>query len=268
MHCIRCCVSVGSLCLVLLLGGCVSSTTSRFDQQVDDSEAGQAYINIAYQHIQRGNMLPAKQALNSALELQPKSAGAHLGLAAVYEREREAALAEKHYKLAIQYSEKDSDARFALAKFLFNQRRYADVYQQLHILEQDTLYLRRGEVFDFWGVVALSQGDTQQAIARFEKAVLLNRLIASSYLALASLYFNQQQFPKGYKNYQEFQSLVRLQVTQQSDSSLLLGIQLAYEMHDFDQVSSLALLLRSKFPRSQGAKKYQLWQASHPLAPA
>lgn len=254
-----------SLLMSVFLVGCVTTTTGPFAEKKDLDQAVDTYTQIGYRHFERDNLFEAKRALNQALELDRRAAGAHLGLARVFEREREVELAEKHFNDSIRFGG-GTESRFQYAVFLYNERRLDDALSQFQQVTQDTFYERRAQSFEFQGLTARRLGDADLAIASYERAVTLNRSLPNSHLALAELRREKGQVRQAYQAYSNFIGLVRAGQINQTASSLWLGIRLASAMSDVDMQSSLELQLRNRFPESNQFREYQQWRQDQGLS--
>lgn len=248
-----------SLTISLVLTGCVTTTSGPFNDKKDLDKAVDTYTQIGYRHFERDNLFEAKRALNQALELEPRASGAHLGMARVFEREREIELADQHFRDAIRF-DGGTEARFQYAVFLYNQQRLDDALSQFQQVTQDTFFERRAQSFEFQALTARRLGDTELAINSYERAVTLNRSLPSSYLGLAELRREREQIPQAYQAYSGFIGLVRSGQVNQTASTLWLGIRLADAMNDSDMLSSLELQLRNRYPESNQYREYRQWR--------
>lgn len=254
-----------SLAMSVVLTGCVTTTTGPFSDKKDIEQAADTYTQIGYRHFERDNLFQAKSALNQALELDRRSHGAHLGLARVFEREREVELAEKHFNDSIRFGG-GTESRFQYGVFLYNERRLEDALAQFQQVTQDTFYERRAQSFEFQALTARRLGETELAISSYERAVTLDRSLPNSHLGLAELRRDRGQIPQAYQAYSNFVGLVRAGQVNQTASSLWLGIRLANAMADVDLQSSLELQLRNRFPESNQFREYQQWRQEQGLS--
>ena len=91
------------LCLVLLVG-CVSTTTSRFANNANEAEALRKYTDLGLLYLQKGDTAEAMRPLKRALELGPTSPDVHAAFAMLFQLENDNLLAEKYFKNALKYS--------------------------------------------------------------------------------------------------------------------------------------------------------------------
>lgn len=194
-----------------------------------------------------------------AIGLNSKSAGAHVGLARVYERELEFELAEDHYRKALNYGN-ETETYFQYGVYLYNRGEYQRSYDQFNRALKDTLYVRRAQTFEYQGLVATRLGLIDDAILDYKKAIALNTAMSNSYLGLSRIYTQREDYNAAYQYYQGFVRLVRAKLARQSAKTLWQGIQLADIQGDENAISSLALQLRNQFKTSSEYKQYLVWK--------
>lgn len=259
-------LKVLSLALIFAMSsGCVTTQSGPYDDKKDLGKAEQQYIKIGYGYFQQDQLLKSKNALTKAIEINPNSAGAHLGLARVYERELEFDLADKHFNEALKYGD-DVESNFQYGVYLYNRGQYQASYDQMDIVLQDTLYVRRSLAFEMKAIVSNRLGKTEEAITSYEKAIVLNPSMARSYLGLTRIYFTEQDYRRAYRSYNGFVRLVRAKMARQSASSLWLGIQLAHYQDDPDAYASFTLQLRNQFSESKEYERFVAWKATEGLS--
>lgn len=255
----------GLLLALTMLSGCITTTISPYEDKKDLEKAEQTYIQIGYDYFQKGNLLESKKALTRALELNSRSSGAHLGLARVFERELEYDLADDHFRKALRYSD-DTEIMFQYAVYLYNRGEFKDSYREFEDVLKDTLYVRRAQAFEYQAVVSTRLSKTEEAIEYYQRAIALNRMMSNSYLGLARIYHNREDYRLAYSHYTGFLELVRAQLSRHTAASLWLGIQLSSEMGDENVLSSLELQLRNRFSNSNEYQLYQSWKADQEAA--
>lgn len=246
--------------MTLALAGCVTTTTNDpLAKKKDLDKAEETYIQIAYAHISRRNYQDAKRPLNRALEINDQSAGAYIGLALVYAAEDEPKLAEDNFKKAIRYDQ-TPEARFQYASWLYNTGELKDSYKQMERVTEDADYVRRYQAFEILGIISMRLGEPEDAAEQFQKTITLNRQQASAYVNLAQAYVALGDETRAYRSYQGFARLVRIDLAEQTPSTLWLGVQLAHLNNDLDSESSYALQLQSLYPNSREYLAFQNWK--------
>jgi len=242
------------------LTGCVTTTVSSFDAKKDLNKAALTYVQIGYGYFEQGNNQQAKEALTTALNIDSKSPGAHMGLARVYDRELEFKLADRHFKKALNYGE-STEVHFQYGVYLYNRGDYKGAYKQFQKTLQDTVSTRRAQAFEYQAIVASRLDKMDIAISSYERALALNPLMGNSFLGLANIYFDRQQLDIAYRHYNGFVALVRAQQGRHNATTLWLGIQLAAAALDKDALSSMELQLKNRFPKSTEYQTYLNWRA-------
>ncbi len=111
---------------VLLLGGCVSTTSDVRQAEPDDADAARQYYQLGARYYRNGSYELARARLELAISFEPRMASAHYTLALTYERLENSRLATQHYKQAVRYEPENYDARNAYAVFLCRQREFAE----------------------------------------------------------------------------------------------------------------------------------------------
>lgn len=244
---------------VIGLSACVTTSTGPFDGKKDLAKAEATHVQIGYKFFEKEDFQNAKKSLITALDINPRSAGAHLGLARVYERELEFDLAESHFKKAIRYNP-ESEYHFQYGAYLYNRGEYKDAYKQFKEVLENTVYVRRAQTFELQGFVAQKLEKTDVALNMFHRAIAVNPMMASSYVALTRIYFEQKDYVTAAIQYKGFVDLVRAKVTRQNASTVWLGLQLARETNDEDSFASLELQMKNQFADSPEYQEYIAWK--------
>lgn len=248
-----------------VLTSCVTTSNSRYDKKKDYAKAERTYIQIGYTHFENNNMLEAKKALIKAIDINSKSAGAHLGLARIYDREQDHELADDHFKKALR-GDATTEIHFQYAVYLYNRADLNGAYRQFKAVLKDTVYERRANAFEYQGVVTQRLEKYDEALVNFRRAIALNAMLANSHVGMSNIYFDQQDYVQAYQAYQGFIRLVQSQLARHNAATLWLGIQLAANQEDIDALSSYELQLRNRFAESEQYQLYQAWKAEKDAA--
>lgn len=241
------------LSLVLLLGGCISTTTSVFTEEADPQKALDERVSLARQYIGEGNWEAAKRNLKIAYDIDSNNAQVHEAFALVYQSTGEYELAEENFKTAIKLDRNFSRARNNYAAFLFTQQRYKEAEQQLDFVVKDSLYSGRPLAFVNLGLCREQLFDSQGAEEAFVRALAMDRTNQIALLQMASLRFEAGDLPSAKRYYATYRTVVR----QQSARGLWLGVRLARKSGDRDAESSYALALGSIYPDSPEYQAYK-----------
>lgn len=227
-----------------LAGGCVSSGgVDPLKSEQSRHEARDAYIQLGIGYLQQGDVSRAKVPLKKALEIDPRSAGAHMALALVFQAEMENDLADKHFRAALASDGGDARTLNNYGSFLFEQGRYQDAMQRFQQASADNLYGERARVFENLGLTALKLGQREEAQAYFSRALRLDSYQPIALLELAVMAYEDKAYVPAKRYYDAFS-----QLSEQNARSLLLGVQLATIHQDRDKAASLALQLKRLYP--------------------
>ncbi|GGJ92435.1 type IV pilus biogenesis/stability protein PilW [Pseudomonas matsuisoli] len=241
------------LLLPIVLSACVTSgQVDPMDTQKGRSGARDAYIQLGIGYLQKGYTERAKGPLSEALKLDPSNADAHTALALVFQTEAEPTLADKHYREALSSRPKDARILNNYGSFLYEQKRYQEAYQRFEQASQDALYGERSRVFENMGIAALALGNRDLAKEHFSRSLRLNRQQPRALLEMAQLSYEDREYVPARSYYDRYSQMS----TQQTASSLLLGIRLAKIFEDRDTAASYGLQLKRLYPGSPEYQKY------------
>ncbi len=237
--------------LLSALVGCITET-DRPARKVDQSVVVQKQVDLGIGYLRRGEYSRAKQNLNKALQMDPRSAMAHTTLGLIFQAEGEPELAEEHFENAIRFEPQLSSARNNYGAFLFSLSRYEDAVEQLVIAANDRYYQARPLAFENLGSAYLMTNQLTQADHALTRAVQLNPSQGRALLELADIRFQQQGFAEAWGLYNR-----HVRVAPQSARSLWLCIQLSDRLSSQDEKASCILSLRNIFPASREYSQYQ-----------
>lgn len=253
--CVGKAVSMGKLaavlCLVLLVG-CVNTTTSRFTNNTNKAQALEKYTDLGLVYLQKGDTIEAMRPLKRALELDSKSPDVHAAFAMLFQLEKDNARADKYFHNALDYSEGVNQTRIRnnYAGFLFNIERLIDACEQLRLASDDAFYERRATVYENLGVCYQRLGKNADALAAYERAINIDDTRGRALLEASYLQFKNDNFVKSGEHHSSYQRMVRYRMVSSSAKGLWLGVKLARHSGDKNAEASYELKLRNLFPDS------------------
>ncbi len=239
--------------LAILLTGC--STTGPVSK-VDKEQALRGRLQLATEYLRADNHKGARDHLQRALEIDNRSAEAHDLLALLYTKELEFDVADQHYRNAIKYDPKFTRARNNYGSFLYNRGRYREAYQVFTKGAEDLDYILRYEIFGKMGLCSLKLEQRDQARKNFEKAIALNQRWPISYLEMATIEYDDNNYAMAQRYFDAYSKLTKRPTAR----SLWLGIRLDDAFERKDARESKALALRNLFPDSEENLEYKNWQ--------
>ncbi|NIB43954.1 type IV pilus biogenesis/stability protein PilW [Pseudomaricurvus alkylphenolicus] len=240
-----------ALTLGLLLSACVT-TTKTPQQKVDLKKAEQTHVQAGLGYLRQRDKESARRHFLKALGMNDNSAGAHNGIALVYQLEEEVELADKHFRRALKLQPDFSLARNNYGVFLFQQKRYQEAQKQLAQVAQDFGYNRRHFALVNLGKTQRKLGETDAAVKSFKQALGINYRIAAAHLELAQLYFDKTEYTLSKHYLDQFGKMSR-----QTPKSLWLGIRIERIFGNKDKEASYALALKNLHPYSEEYLEYK-----------
>lgn len=234
--------------LVLLLGGCVTSTSGGLPDPAAPADRLTAQLDLARGYLEQGNTERARTSLNKALRIEPRSVEAHVLLGVLNAAESEWGLAEKDFKTALSISPRDPMALNNYGSFLYTRERYKEAVHYLRILVENADYRARSQAYENLGLAELKLGEVEAARESFVRSLQLSFSQSTASLELAQIDYDRGEIEIAAAHYDAFRTLA-----QQSPRSLCLGMKIAQRQGDFDRMSSYALALNNMFPNSPEA---------------
>ena len=242
------------LTIVVFLAGCVTTQRGGFEQEASIEEAVSIRVTAAksYLSLPEPDIEQARRHLRIALEESPRSPDVHDALALTFQYSNELALADKHFKQAVNYGDGAARYRNNYASFLFGQQRFKEARVQLEKVAEDALYDRRESALVLLGLTQQQLIDTQAAQKSFEQALVLNPRNAIVLRELSIMSYDAGNYSRSWKYYQGYREVTR----ERPADMLLLGVQLANKLGDGDAMASYAMSLKNLHPGSREYKSY------------
>ena len=254
-----------SVCMLLLVGlfaGCVTVSDSRFAREENEDKAVENYVQLATAYLSQGNYDRSRMHLERALELQPNDAAALATQGLLYQAEGDPELAEEAYRDALQSDSGYTRGRVFYGAFLYGNERYEEAREQFLMASRDTSYSDRASVFYNLGRASEELDDMVGAVEAYRRALELGRGNPRWLLALSRSLVASGDHAAAARYYDRLLTMMqRNPRLEHSPESLLVGIRIARHFRDYDQESSLALLLRNRFPDSEEYRTFKVIMA-------
>ncbi len=242
---------------ILVVGGCVTTTTGGFNPEVSEEEALDDYVQLAVAYYEANDMAGARRHITNALEINDQSSEVYNILALVHRREGDLDLANEAFLRAIRLNSNNSQARNNYAAFLFDQQRYQEAYEQLEIVSGDTGYDGRAIAFENLGRNALRMGAADEAERAFTRALQLNRNLYVSALELAQIRFANGNYQSARTLYDQYRTIKDFYGIPYTPRSLWIGIQVEAHFQNEAEMEGYVRLLTALY---QDSPEYQLYQ--------
>jgi type IV pilus assembly protein PilF len=244
-----------TLLALFLFAGC-TTVEQTGNRKVDPRAGARDRVALASEYLRKGDNESAQVHLKKALELDPDSAEAHHLIAIVEERDGDLRQADKEYRKALKLKPEYSAAHNNYAVFLLKSNRCKEAIKQFEAAASDLGYELRAQAFEGMGRCYLKQGDKDEAMRAFSRALRLDSSLSLSTLQMSDLLFEQNNFVAARDLYQRYLKLT--EQMPQTPQSLWLGIRLERQLGDNkNALASYELALRRLYPNSPEYKLYQ-----------
>ena len=117
---------LGALAAILMVAGCVSTTTGPPEKKADQGDAAELNYQLGARYYRSGDDDLARDRLELALEQNPKNGLAWSALGLTYEALGNVRLAEDAYNSAVRVAPRDYKVQENYAVFLCRQKRFDD----------------------------------------------------------------------------------------------------------------------------------------------
>ena len=245
------------LTLVLLLSGCVTTTSGGYSTDPSPEQALSDYIRLATGYLEQNDLPNTKRHLENAAAIDTNNSEVFAIWGLVYSREGEPDLADNSFQRALRINSANSQARNNYAAFLFAEERYEDAFEQLQLVVEDTSYSGRAQAFENLGLAGLRLQRLEEAEYAFGRAIQLNANLLRSSVELASLNLQKQDVLQARAYYRNYLTLIQFYNIAQTARSLWVGIQLENALGNEDNVRQYGTQLEASFKTSP---EYQLYR--------
>lgn len=222
------------------------------DEGAQKKKAVDSRLLVGVEALRQRDAERARRHITRALEIDDTSPEAHNAMALYYRFEGDDKREEEHYRKAIRYNPRYSQARNNYAALLYRQGRYADAIEQLERAADDTTYDQRQMVFLNLGRSYARAGDADKAIAALQRSLRLDTSQPDALIELAEVYVGQGKYPEARDYYNAW-----LGRSRQTARSLWLGIRLE-QAGGGDKLASYEFQLEQMYRTSP---EYQAWRA-------
>jgi len=242
-------IVAGSI-VIILLTGCVTSTTTTSAKFEETDDAAMQNYNLGARYYQNGSYNIARERLERAIELDPKLEQAHFMLALTYEQLDNTRLATKHYEEAVRVAPNSYDARNAYAVFLCRQQEYDDAEKQFDKLFKISINDSRFVMYTNAGACMTQKPDYEKAEEYFREALREKPTHPEALIQLSALKFKTKECLPSRAFLQRF-----LTSNKTSPGVLYLGMQIEECLEDERAATDYANQLLREFPKSPEAKQ-------------
>ncbi len=235
-------------CLTLALMACSTPLEKPNDHA---KERARAHADLGAAYLQQGRLDVALDEFSLASKIEPGFAAAFNGLGLVHAALGQDALAEFHFKKAIQLEPLNSEAHNNYGSFLCARNRLDDSIAEFLAALKNPLYATPAMAYTNAAVCAIRKNDSLQAEGYLQRALQLDPTASVAAYQMANLQFKRNDAAAAKK------TLSQSLLSQANAEMLWLAIQIERVLGDADLVASYALELRQRYPASEQAKLLQ-----------
>lgn len=236
--------------MLIILGGCVSTTSGVRPMESDDRNAAQQYFQLGARYFRNGNYELARERLHRAIEFDPRMAIAYSTLALTYEQLDNTRLATENHDKAVRYEPNNFDVRNAYAVFLCGQKRYDEARVQFEravgVPENDNSEVMLTNA----GVCMAQRPDYEQAEGFFRRALEEKPAYGEALIQMSLLKYRNTEYLQARAFLQRF-----LSTNKPTPEVLYLGVQIEKALGDNRASTDYANQLLRDFPQSEQAKR-------------
>jgi len=234
--------------IVVVMGLVACSANSMRDAASLKASAVNTELGIHY--LREGKNALAMDKLAKALRQNPENPDTHNAIALLYVRLGEVQDAEEHFNKAVRLEPNNSSFHVSYGAFLCERNQLAEA--EKHFLEalKNPLYTKYEIAYTNAGNCALRGGDENKAEDYFRSALKVNSKFSPALYQMARLNVMRKNYMSGRAYLQRY-----YEVAKPSAQTLWLGIQVEKELGDKNAVSSMAMLLKDRYPDSDEVKK-------------
>lgn len=235
--------------LVFGLSGCSTTTTQ---PDVDKARAAQVNAELGLSYMLQGDMEIAMEKLQRALEFDSRYSPAHHFLAELYRRLNRMGDAERHYDLAVRYTnEEDSTLFNNYGVFLCDRERHDAGEKQLLRVLENPVYPFPDQVYENLGLCMENKGDLEKADNYLRQALARNPQLTQALLAMARVNFERERYLSTRAYLQRYR-----EVASHTAESLWLGVRTERILGDRNALASYGLSLQRNFPNAEETRRY------------
>lgn len=217
----------------------------------DYDRAAELNVQLGYGYLKQKNYSRAKSKFIYALELQPKLAEAHAGIAKYYHIVGENNQAVPHYLDAIKYSKHRAEHRHNYAIFLCD---IGDIDKaKEYFLEAISEKTYEGVAISYQSLGGCMQSNNRldEAENYYKAALRHDPYQTGTVLELSKIARVKKQYEAAWNYFVQFKNNNQLDA-----GALLHGAKLSADLGDMDTAASLGLVLKSRYRDSFEYKQY------------
>jgi len=222
------------------LGACSNTTTK---PKPEKNTAAQYNARLGAEYTRTGRLTLANEKLQKALQQNPNSAEAHHYYALLQQQLEQTALADKHFRRAMQLTPKDPQLLNNYGSHLCKNGHYQAASKLFMAALNDPLYTTPEFAYTNAGICIKKSGNTQQAEKYFRKSLEVKPSFSSALYQMALLEFEQGDYARAQAFLQRYHEKHR-----EAAETLSLCVKINSKLGDFDTAEQCNNKLAGRFP--------------------
>jgi type IV pilus assembly protein PilF len=228
--------------LAFLLVGCGSNNPNEMSKPQPE-RASDINLEIGIDHLRKGNLAPAKEKIDRALEQNPRNAKAHAAAGLLYDRLGEPKKADSHFERALSLEPKNPDIANNYAAFLCRSGRHERGEKFALQASANPLYKTPEVALVNAGNCARAAHEITRAEQHYREAIRLQPRFGAALFALAEIENEQKNFLSARAFLERY-----LAVARTSPSSLWLGVRIERGLGNAGTANQYAQRLKNEYP--------------------
>jgi type IV pilus assembly protein PilF len=229
------------------LGGCQTSSNVTKPQP---ERAAELNLELAIEHLRKGNLSQAKERVDRALEQNPRFGRAHLIAGMLYNRLGEEDQAESHFERAVSLEPKNPEFKNNYAVYLCQHNKFERGKKVALEAAADPLYKTPEVAFLNAGNCARSGGDSKNAEEYFRRALAAKPRFGEALFQMADLEYHQTEYMSARAFLERY-----LEVGRTSPATLWLGVRIERGLGNKAQAQHYAQRLKAEYPSAAQTKE-------------
>jgi len=233
---------------MLALTGCVSNDATRPKQP---ERASDINLELGMNYLREGKLADAKEKLDKAVEMNPKSAKAHAYAGLLYMQIGEEAKGDAHFERALSLDPKNPEILNNYATLLCQRKKF-DRGEKLAVeAASNPLYKTPYVGFMNAGNCARDAGRLKDAESHYRKALAAQPKFPQALYAMADLEFSQANYMSARAFFERYLATGRI-----DSATLWLGVRIERALGNSAGARGYGRRLQTEYPASVEAKQF------------